>query len=71
MPRIAYLDGNEPNNPLRNSEYAQPQATLPGFNHKRGKIMPTPRATWGMKDANGRDLDPDASTAILNEALGN
>lgn len=63
--KINYVQGDQPNDP-----FAAP-LTQPGYNMKRGKVLPAAKACWGtMVDANGRTVDPDQARRILDEALG-
>jgi hypothetical protein len=37
---------------------------------KRGKVLPDPKSTWGMKGGMGQDVDAAEGKNVLNEALG-
>jgi hypothetical protein len=39
--------------------------------HKRGKVTPTAKASWGAKSGDGEDHDPTEAARVLGEALGN
>lgn len=61
---INYLDGSAPHDPL----YSILQ---PGYNFKRGKVLPKARSSWDAVDANGKSVDHEGGKNLLDEALGN
>lgn len=65
MAQVKYIRGDAPN-----STTLSDAMTLPGYSHKRGKITPDPKASWGAPDGNGKPLDVELGKQVLDEALG-
>jgi hypothetical protein len=63
---IKYLQGDAPNYPTLD------RSTLrEGWNFRRGKVTRQPRASWDMRDGNGKPLDPEIARKVLDETERN
>lgn len=63
-----YVHGSDPNDPFQDNPF-NPRVVQEGYDMRRGKVAPRPRAAWGMKGGMGQDVDHDAGQKVLDEAL--